>query len=219
MFLVIDLPAVPVLLMISLPALLRSECAAIGYALVAHPLRRIPLIRICARCLTRGHLPAAQTVGRALLLICHAVVHFIRSHRGAVVIFVIYLAAGRILFAVDLLPLLTGQLATICNSIVMNLLIDRRLGFLSTSGFARGHLSAVQPICNALILVRLALVGMVGAASAAVRFGYRMRLGILHRHLVVFVHPRCRGHARLAVIHAGKLVAILPGKMLMLHLV
>ena len=94
----------------------------------------------------------------------------------AVVFLVVDLTAGSILLAVDLLTLLAGQLAAVRHAIVMYLLVDVRLRTIRASRFAGGHLAAAQAIGNALVLVRLAVVGIVVAAGRAVGCRNRLRL-------------------------------------------
>ena len=163
-----DLFAVFVLFVIDLFLFLAAQCAAVGSTLVMDLLVYFRLIAISACGFARGHLAAAQSIRGALLLIRLAVVNFVRLHGVAVMFFVGDLLAGAVLFAVHLLPLLIRQLATIGCPVVVHLLIDVRLRAIRARRFTRGHLAAAQSVGDALILVRLALVGLIAAARASV---------------------------------------------------
>jgi hypothetical protein len=132
---VVDLFAIFVLLFVDLLFLLGIEGAAVGGAVVVNLLRGFGLVPICFGGFARGHLTAAEAVGGALLLISLAVVYGVGRYRVGVVFLVVDLTAGSVLFAVDLLALLAGELATIGGAIVVDLLVDVRLGALGAGRF------------------------------------------------------------------------------------
>ena len=139
--LVVNLLAVLVLLLIDLLLLLASQRASVGGALVVDLLINTSLVAVGSGGLTGGHLAAAQAVGGALLLVGFPVVHFVRVDGVCVVLLVVDLAAGGVLFAVDLLALLAGQLSAVGGAIVVDLLVDPRLGAVGAGRFAGGHLA------------------------------------------------------------------------------
>lgn len=71
---------------------------------------------------------------------------------------VVNLLAGAILFVVDLLVFLRGEVATVGFAIGMYLLIDLLLMVLRPCGLAGGHLPTADAVGDALLLVRTALI-------------------------------------------------------------
>src|SRR5271154_671956 len=134
-------------------------------------------------------------------------------------LFVVDLPAGRVLFAVDLLLLLAGQLATVGGGVVGALLVDVRLCALGFGGFAGGHLTAAQAVGDALILIGFTRVGVVVFAGAAVGSRYRLRRRVLLRHLMISVHVGGRRSSGGAVVHGSQLRTVLRSEVGMLHLV
>src|SRR5208337_452077 len=134
--LVVDLLAVLVLFLIDLLLLLLGQCAAVRGTLVVNLLSDVGLVLVGPGRFARSHLAAAQPVGSALLLVGFPVVDFVRLHGIPVVLFVVDLTAGGILLIVDLLPLLTRELATIRLPVVVYLLVNIGLRVLSPGRFA-----------------------------------------------------------------------------------
>lgn len=168
MFFVVDLFAIFILLFVDLLFLLSVECAAVSGAVVVNLLGRLGLVGVGFGGLAGSHLTAMKAVRRALLLIGLAVVDGVGFDGVSVMFFVIDLTAGGVLLAVDLLFFLAGQLATVGSAIVVNLLVDLRLGSLGLGGFAGGHLTAAEPVGDALILIGFTCVRIITSASAAV---------------------------------------------------
>ena len=160
---VVYLLAVSVFFPVGLLSLLRGQGASIGGALVVYLLIQRSLAAVRPGSFAGCHLPAAQTVCCTLLLVGLPVVDLVRSYCVRVVFFVVDLSAGVVLLAVDLLTFLTGQPATVGRAIVVYLLIDARLRAIGASRFAGGHLSTAQPVGNALVLIRFAVIGIVVA--------------------------------------------------------
>ena len=219
MLLVVDLLAVLVFFAVDLLLLLLGQRAAVGGALVVNLLSDVGLVLVGPGRFAGSHLAAAQAVGGALLLVGFAVVDFVRLHGVPVVLFVVDLTAGGVLLAVDLLTLLTGELATVRLAIVVHLLVDVGLRALGAGRFAGSHLAAAQAVGDALVLIGFTGIGIVVAPDRAIGGRDGLRLRVLLRHLVICVYVRARHGRRTSMIHRRQLRAILRGKVLMLHLV
>src|SRR5277367_4564477 len=103
---VVDLFAIFVLLFVDLFFLRGVQCPAVSGAVVVHLLRGLRLVGVGLGRFAGRHLTAAQPVSRPLLLVGFAVVDGVGFDGVVVVFFVVDLAAGGALFAVDLLLLL-----------------------------------------------------------------------------------------------------------------
>ena len=97
MLLLVDLPAVRVLLFVDLAFLLLVECATIVDAFVVNLLRDARLIGVGASGFTRGLLAGAQTLRYPLLLVRFTIVDLVWRNRVAVVFFVVDLPARGVL--------------------------------------------------------------------------------------------------------------------------
>ena len=124
MLLVDDLPAVLVLLLVDLLALLVVESAAVVYAIVMNLAIDVGLVGVGAGSFAGGFLTGVKTLSRALLLVGFAVVDRVGSHRVGVVVVVVDLPAGVVLLVVDLLTFLVGEGATVGLTIVVDLAVD-----------------------------------------------------------------------------------------------
>jgi hypothetical protein len=111
--LVVNLLAVFILFAGYLLFLLFIQSTTVRNAVVMNLLVDSRLVLVRASRFSGGFLAAAQTLRSARLLVGFAVVDLIRLDRISVVVFVVDLAARPILLRIDLLTLLTCELATV----------------------------------------------------------------------------------------------------------
>ena len=98
---------------------------------------------------------------------------------------VVNLLARGILLAVDLLPLLVGELAAVCRRDRCGPADRLRTVSVGAGRFTGGHLAAAQAVGNALVLIGFAIVGVVVAAGGAVSGRDGLRLRVLLRDLMI----------------------------------
>ena len=183
--LVINLSAVLVLFLVDLLALLPVEGATVGGAIVVHLLVDAGLVGVGAGSFAGGFLTGAEALRGALLLVGFTVVDCVGTDRVGIVVFVVDLTAGVVLLAVDLLTFLVGEGASVGDTVVVDLLVDVGLGAIGAGSFARGHLAGAETVGNALVLICLAIVGVIGLPGRAVGGRDGLRLYVLLGDLVV----------------------------------
>ncbi len=166
------------------------------------------LVVVRPGCFAGGHLPRAQAVGGALLLVGFAVVHGVGLDGISVVVLVVDLARRAVLLAIDLLALLSGQRAAIGGTVVVHLLVDIALALVGAGRFAGGHLAGAQTVGDTLVLVPLAPVDRRPRGKLRI-VGMCSEGGI----------GRSRTHHGGAVVHVEALSWRAQRDLLMLHLI
>ena len=121
----------------------------------------------------------------SLLLVGFTVVDCVGSYRVGVVVLVVDLTAGVVLLAVDLLTFLVGEGAAVGDTVVVDLAVDVGLSAIGAGSFARGHLAGAETVGDALVLIGLAVVGVIGLSGRAVGGRDRLRLHVLLGDLVI----------------------------------
>ena len=87
---------------------------------------------------------------------------------AVVVLLAIDLAAGAILFVIDLGALLASKFAAVGLAIGVNLLVDALLTIFGAGGFAGGHLAAADALSNPILLELAACADFVVAVVGGV---------------------------------------------------
>ena len=98
---------------------------------------------------------------------------------------VVNLAAGAVLFAVDLLPFLSSEGAAVCGAIVVDLFVDVGLTLVGAAGFGSGHLTGLSALSDTRLLVAGAIVDEGLLAGGAVGGGDGRGPGVLLCDLVI----------------------------------